>query len=56
MTPEGFVRLQEELKRLIREERPRVVQAIAEARGHGDLSENAEYDAAKERLHRGAHQ
>jgi len=49
MTPEGFVQLQEELKRLIREERPRVVQAIAEARGHGDLSENAEYDAAKER-------
>jgi transcription elongation factor GreA len=49
MTPEGFVRLQEELKRLMREERPRVVQAIAEARGHGDLSENAEYDAAKER-------
>jgi len=43
------VRLQEELKRLMREERPRVVQAIAEARGHGDLSENAEYDAAKER-------
>lgn len=49
MTPEGYVRLQEELKRLMREERPRVVQAIAEARGHGDLSENAEYDAAKER-------
>jgi transcription elongation factor GreA len=49
MTPEGFVWLQEELKRLMREERPRVVAAIAEARGHGDLSENAEYDAAKER-------
>ncbi len=49
MTPEGYQRLQEELKRLIREERPRVVQDIAEARGHGDLSENAEYDAAKER-------
>lgn len=49
MTPEGYQWLQEELKRLIREERPRVVQAIAEARGHGDLSENAEYDAAKER-------
>ena len=48
MTPEGFVRLQEELKRLMREERPRVVQAIAEARGHGDLSENADYSAAKE--------
>lgn len=49
MTPEGYQRLQDELKRLIREERPRVVQDIAEARGHGDLSENAEYDAAKER-------
>src|SRR5512145_3403468 len=49
MTPGGFQWLQDELKRLIREERPRVVQAIAEARGHGDLSENAEYDAAKER-------
>lgn len=49
MTPEGYQWLQDELKRLIREERPRVVQAIAEARGHGDLSENAEYDAAKER-------
>jgi transcription elongation factor GreA len=48
MTPEGFIRLQEELKRLIREERPRVVQAIAEARGHGDLKENAEYHAARE--------
>lgn len=49
MTPEGYVWLQEELKRLMREERPRVVAAIAEARDHGDLSENAEYDAAKER-------
>ncbi len=49
MTPEGYQSLQDELKRLIREERPRVVQDIAEARGHGDLSENAEYDAAKER-------
>lgn len=49
MTPEGYVWLQDELKRLMREERPRVVAAIAEARGHGDLSENAEYDAAKER-------
>lgn len=49
MTPEGYQRLQDELKHLIRVERPRVVQDIAEARGHGDLSENAEYDAAKER-------
>ncbi len=49
MTKESFETLQEELKRLIREERPRVIQDIAEARGHGDLSENAEYDAAKNR-------
>ena len=49
MTREGYQRLQEELKRLIRIDRPAVVLAIAEARGHGDLSENAEYDAAKDR-------
>ncbi len=49
MTVEGHRRLLEELKNLIRVERPKVVQDIAEARGHGDLSENAEYDAAKER-------
>lgn len=49
MTPQGFQRLQEELKRLKRVDRPQVVQAIAEARDHGDLSENAEYDAAKDR-------
>ena len=49
MTPEGYQRLQEELKYLIRVERPKVVQDIAEARSHGDLSENAEYEAAKER-------
>jgi len=49
MTAEGYQRLQEELKQLIRFERPKVVQDIAEARSHGDLSENAEYDAAKER-------
>ena len=49
MTQEGFQRLQEELKQLVRVERPKVVQDIAEARSHGDLSENAEYDAAKDR-------
>lgn len=49
MTQEGYQRLQEELKQLVRVERPKVVQAIAEARSHGDLSENAEYDAAKDR-------
>ncbi len=49
MTREGQIRLKEELKNLIRVERPKVVQDIAEARSHGDLSENAEYDAAKER-------
>jgi transcription elongation factor GreA len=49
MTRESYEVLQEELKRLIREERPRVIQDIAEARSHGDLSENAEYDAAKHR-------
>jgi transcription elongation factor GreA len=49
MTPEGHQRLQEELKNLIRVERPKAIQDIAEARAHGDLSENAEYDAAKER-------
>jgi transcription elongation factor GreA len=49
MTEEGYRNLQEELKRLVRVERPRVVQDIAEARSHGDLSENAEYDAAKNR-------
>ncbi|MCF6179273.1 MAG: transcription elongation factor GreA [Geopsychrobacter sp.] len=47
VTAEGHARLQEELKNLVRVERPKVVQAIAEARAHGDLSENAEYDAAK---------
>ncbi len=49
MTPEGHRTIQEELKHLIRIERPKVIQDIAEARAHGDLSENAEYDAAKER-------
>lgn len=49
MTKESHEALQEELKRMIREERPKVIQDIAEARSHGDLSENAEYDAAKNR-------
>jgi transcription elongation factor GreA len=49
LTKESYEALQEELKRLIRVERPRVIQDIAEARGHGDLSENAEYEAAKNR-------
>ncbi len=47
MTPGGYARMQEELKRLKAVERPKAIQAIAEARAHGDLSENAEYDAAK---------
>lgn len=48
ITPEGLKKLQEELKRLKSIERPKVIESIAEARGHGDISENAEYDAAKE--------
>jgi transcription elongation factor GreA len=49
MTAEGFRALESELKTLKTEERPAVIQAISEARAHGDLSENAEYHAAKER-------
>jgi transcription elongation factor GreA len=49
MTPQCYQRLQEELKTRVRFDRPKVVQDIAEARSHGDLSENAEYDAAKDR-------
>lgn len=49
MTVEGAQRLKAELVRLKSVERPAVIQAIAEARSHGDLSENADYDAAKER-------
>ena len=49
MTVEGAERLKTELHRLKTIERPAVIQAIAEARSHGDLSENADYDAAKER-------
>ncbi|MCQ2335281.1 MAG: transcription elongation factor GreA [Paludibacteraceae bacterium] len=48
MTAEGLQKLKEELQILESEERPRVIRAIAEAREKGDLSENAEYDAAKE--------
>ena len=49
MTSTGFSRLQEELKHLKSFERPNVIKQIAEAREHGDLSENAEYHAARER-------
>jgi transcription elongation factor GreA len=49
MTGEGYTVLDEELKRLKTRERPSVIAAISEARQHGDLSENAEYHAAKER-------
>lgn len=49
MTSGGRERLEEELKRLKHDERPAVIKAIAEAREHGDLSENAEYHAARER-------
>ncbi|MBN2495219.1 MAG: transcription elongation factor GreA [Deltaproteobacteria bacterium] len=48
MTPEGYRMLQDELKRCKTVERPRIIEAIEEARSHGDLTENAEYDAAKE--------
>lgn len=48
MTAHGAVRLREELEHLKTVERPRVIQAIAEARAHGDLKENAEYHAARE--------
>ena len=49
MTAEGLARLEEELKHLRVQERPAVIRAIAEARAHGDLSENAEYHAAREK-------
>ncbi len=48
LTKEGFTRLEGELKNLKSVQRPAVIQAIAEARAHGDLSENAEYHAARE--------
>jgi len=49
MTAEGLARLEEELRQLKTVERPAIIRAIAEARSHGDLSENAEYHAARER-------
>jgi len=49
MTLSGKFKLEEELKNLLQVERPQVIRAIEDARGHGDLSENADYDAAKER-------
>jgi len=49
ITAEGLAKLEDELKHLRAEERPAVIRAIAEAREHGDLSENAEYHAARER-------
>ena len=49
MTPRGKALLEQELKKLVQVDRPAVIRAIEEARSHGDLSENAEYDAAKER-------
>jgi transcription elongation factor GreA len=49
MTPTGYQKLQEELERLLKIERPNNIKDISEARAHGDLSENAEYHAAKEK-------
>ena len=49
ITKKGYEALKAELDRLRKVERPKIIEAIAEARAHGDLSENAEYDAAKER-------
>lgn len=49
ITPEGLARLEQELHQLKTVERPAIIIAIAEARSHGDLSENAEYHAAKEK-------
>jgi transcription elongation factor GreA len=49
ITPDGFHKLQDELNRLLKVDRPRNIKDISEARAHGDLSENAEYHAAKER-------
>jgi len=49
MTAEGKVKLEQELRHLMQSERPAIIKAIEEARSNGDLSENADYDAAKER-------
>jgi transcription elongation factor GreA len=49
MTVLGRAKLEQELKHLLTVERPETIRAIEEARGHGDISENADYDAAKER-------
>lgn len=49
LTQKGFLKLEQELKNLKGVERPNIIAAIAEARSHGDLSENAEYSAAKEK-------
>ncbi len=49
MTAPGLLRLEQELRQLKAEERPAIIRAIAEARAHGDLAENAEYNAARER-------
>lgn len=48
ITPAGYLKLQEELERLLKVDRPKNIKNISEARAHGDLSENAEYHAAKE--------
>ena len=48
ITVQGFEKLKEELGELKKIKRPKIIEAIAEARGHGDLKENAEYHAAKE--------
>ncbi|MEK6590392.1 MAG: transcription elongation factor GreA [Nitrospinota bacterium] len=49
VTKKGFEKMRDDLQKLKREERPKIIQAISEARAHGDISENAEYEAAKER-------
>ena len=48
ITSEGLVKIKEELEKLKNVKRPKIIEAIAEARGHGDLKENAEYHSAKE--------
>lgn len=48
ITQEGYTRLQEELKELVEVERPKIIEAVADARSHGDLRENSAYDAARQ--------